>query len=55
MNKKEKKEKKNEKKGGKPTPNFRLRMCASDGTPLGVTSLLVALSVMRNGTTVLLL
>jgi hypothetical protein len=32
-------------------PNFRLR---TRGTPSGVTSLPIALSVMRNGTTVLL-
>ena len=36
------------KKGG--NPNFRLRMCAPKGTPFGVTSLPVALSVMRNDT-----
>jgi hypothetical protein len=36
------------KKGG--NPNFRLRMCAPEGTPFGVTSLPVALSVMRNDT-----
>jgi hypothetical protein len=36
------------KKGG--TPNFRLCMCAPEGTSFGVTSLPVALSVMRNDT-----
>jgi hypothetical protein len=36
------------KKGG--NPYFRLRLCAPEGTPLGVTSIPVALSVMRNDT-----